>query len=443
MATKKRAQVVRKAAARRPQKRTTTTTTTTTRVVRANPSQAYTRRLEMLTGAGWPEAAAKKEARSFASWYARRGRRKPGGIRLASLRYTRRTRRRRNPEWGQNVKGWSPERRAAWRRSSEAAAHRKHKIGEALERRRRVHLKRHGRPGPGQMPAQLAARHASYARAREVEARRSAREAREEARERRKRRRNPMAKRKRTPAQRAAFRRMLAGLRAYKAGGKARRKKRSGRKAHARRRKTTTVVVATNPRRKRRKNSRGGSIMAKRRRRRTRTNPGRRHHRRHNPHRRHRRRNPGGGGIMTIVKSTIASAIPSMATGATLAIVDSKLFKDKALPVQVIGKLGLAAGAGYLLRGRPRTACLVMGAIMGGIGYQLAANAAGGIVAPDKQSTAKAMQALVYANPRMAALVNRDGSLRTQPSLSGMGQSMGDGGTALPTMPIYDPVNLG
>lgn len=248
-----------------------------------------------------------------------------------------------------------------------------------------------------------------------------------------------MAKRKRSAAQRRAFRKMLAGLRRHKARKNPGRKRRG----RARRRKTTTVVV-TNPRRKRRKNSRGGSIMAKRRRRRSRTNPGRRHHRRRNPHRRHhRRRNPGGGGLVTIVKSTIAAAIPSMAAGAGLAIIDSKVFKDKAMPVQVIGKLGLAAGLGYALRGRPRTACLVMGAIMGGLGYQLAAQAAGGVVAPDKQDAAKKMAALVYADRRMASLVNVNGTLRTQPSLSGMGSAMGDGGTALPTMPIYDPVTLG
>lgn len=252
-----------------------------------------------------------------------------------------------------------------------------------------------------------------------------------------------MAKRKRTAAQRRAFKKMLAGLRASKARKGGRRRRRKVR-ARARRRRTTAVVVATNPRRRRRKHSRGGSHMAKRRRHRRR-NPARRHHRRrYHPRRHHhRRRNPGGGGIVSIVKSTIAAAIPSMAAGAGLAIVDSKLFKDKAMGVQVVGKLGLAAGLGYVLRNRPRTAALVMGAVMGGLGYQLAAQAAGGVVAPDKQDAAKKMAALVYADRRMAALVNTNGTLRTQPSLSGMGQGMGDGGTALPTMPIYDPVNLG
>lgn len=249
-----------------------------------------------------------------------------------------------------------------------------------------------------------------------------------------------MAKKKRTAAQRRAFRKMLAGLKRHKARKNPGRKKRRGR---ARRRKNPSTAVATNPRRKRRKSSRGGSIMAKRRRRRTRTNPGRRHHRRRTHHRRHRRRNPGGGGIVSIVKTTIASAIPAMAAGGAMAFVDSKLFKDKAMPVQVVGKLALAAGAGYLLRNRPRTAALVMGAVMGGVAYQLVAQANGGVVAPDQQDAGKKMAALVYANRRMASLVNQNGSLRTQPSLSGMGQGMGDGGTALPTMPIYDPVNLG
>ncbi len=251
-----------------------------------------------------------------------------------------------------------------------------------------------------------------------------------------------MAKKKRSAAQRRAFRKMLAGLKRHKARKNPGRKRRKG--ARARRRKTTTVVVATNPRRKRRRNSRGGSHMAKRRRRARRANPARRHHRRrhHNPRRR-RYRNPGGGGVVSMVKSTIAAAIPAMAAGAGLAIVDAKLFKDKAMPAQVVGKLILATGAGYLLRSRPRTSALVMGAVLGGLGYQLAAQAAGGIVAPTKEDAAKKMAALVYANRSMANLVNVNGTLRTQPTLSGMGQSMGDGGTALPTMPIYDPVNLG
>lgn len=247
-----------------------------------------------------------------------------------------------------------------------------------------------------------------------------------------------MAKRKRTPAQKAAFRRMIAGLHRHQARKNPRRKKR----ARARRRKTT-VTVTTNPRRRRRKNSRGGTHMAKHRRRRTRTNPGRRHRRR-NPHhhRRHRRRNPGGG-MGGIVKRTIAAAVPSMAAGAVVAIADAKLFADKPMGLQVLGKLIMVGGAGYLLRNRPHTAALVMGSIFGTLAYQLAANAAGGMVAPDKTDATKKIAALVYADRRMAALVERNGQLRTQPTLSGMGQAMGEGGTALPTMPIYDPVNLG
>lgn len=253
-------------------------------------------------------------------------------------------------------------------------------------------------------------------------------------------RRNPV-KKKRSAAQRRAFRKMLAGLHRHQARKNPGRKKRRGR---ARRRKTTAVVVSTNPRRKRRKNSRGGSIMAKRRRRRTRTNPGRRHHRRRNPHRRHRRRNPGGLSILSIVKSTISAAIPSLAGGAVMALVDVKVLGDKAMPIQVLAKLGLAGAAGYVLRGRPRTAALAMGAMMGSLGYQLASQAAGGVVAPSASAGAKQVAALIRQDPTaMQALVARNGTLMTTPQLSGMGQSMGDGGTALPVMPVFDPITLG
>lgn len=254
-----------------------------------------------------------------------------------------------------------------------------------------------------------------------------------------------MAKKKRSPAQRAAFRKMLAGLRAHKAG-----RRTSGRKAKARRKAKSrrTVVVVSNPKRRRRK-SKGARIMAKHRRTRrhgtvARKNPHRKHRRR-NPFRRHRRRrNPGGGGMVSIVKSTIASAIPAIAAGGVMAFLDAKLLGDKAMPVQVLGKLAAAGAVGYLLRNRPRTSALAMGAMLGGLGYQLAAQLNGGVIATNPKDAAKQISALIRQDPRaMSALVNTDGSLRTTPSLSGMGTSMGEGGTALPTAPIFDPITLG
>lgn len=224
-----------------------------------------------------------------------------------------------------------------------------------------------------------------------------------------------MAKKARTPAQRAATARMIAGLRRWKAGrGKSRARRRSAGTA-------PIVVIGTNPKKKR------THAMAKRK-------------KRSNPSHRRRRRNPEGG-VVSIIKQTVATAIPAVAAGGVMALVDNKLLGDKAMPVQVLGKLGLAAAVGYLLRSRPRTAAVSMGAILGGLGYQLAAQLNGGVVATDTRS---AMSALVRADPRaMAALVNRNGTLRTTPTLSGMGASMGEGGTALPTMPIFDPVTLG
>jgi hypothetical protein len=85
-----------------------------------------------------------------------------------------------------------------------------------------------------------------------------------------------------------------------------------------------------------------------------------------------------------------------------------------------------------------------MGAMLGSLGYQLAAQLQGGMVATSTPDAAKKISALIRQDPRaMASLVRVDGSLNTTPSLSGMGSAMGDGGTALPTAPIFDPITLG
>jgi len=163
------------------------------------------------------------------------------------------------------------------------------------------------------------------------------------------------------------------------------------------------------------------------------------HVRRRRRHHHRRRRNPSGGSVVSIVKSTIAAAIPALIAGGAMAVVDNKVLGTKALPIQALAKLGVAAGVGYALRARPRTAALTMGAIIGGLAYQVAAQLQGGIVATSTTDAAKKMSALVRADGRaMNALVNADGSLRTQPSLNGMGA-----GTELPTPAIYDPITLG
>ncbi len=386
---KKRASAkpVRKTSRRRP--RVTTTTTTTTRVVRSNPRRR---------GNGY---------RVTASHGTQAARQRLAGLQAAYMR---------------RLEARTRDRGAQARNQRRAS-----QLSAAMGRAARE-LKRR----------ELADDHRATEAARFTHRRRNPRRRRPARPGRTTSKRRPMAKKKRSAAQRRAFRKMLAGLRRHKARKNPGRKRRG----RARRRKSTTVVVATNPRRKRRKHSRGGSVMAKSRRHRRR-NPARRHHRRRNPHRRYRRHRNPGGGVVSMVKTTIAAAIPAMLAGAGMAFADAKVFGDKAMPVQVVGKLGLAVGLGYALRNRPRMACLVQGSILGNLAYQLVAQQAGGVVAPTKQDAAKKMAALVYADRRMAALVNTNGTLRTQPSLSGMGQGMGDGGTALPTMPIYDPVNLG
>ena len=249
----------------------------------------------------------------------------------------------------------------------------------------------------------------------------------------------------RTAAQRRAFRKMMAGLRRYKAGkghkrrgrGRARRssKRMPSRKALRRfirklpkkaelrvfsdRRRGSKVRGYTlrNPRR----NPRGGQEMA-----------------RHRNPRRRRRRNPGRmGGIVGMAKKTLKAAIPAVAGGALMSLIDAKLLAT--LPggqaVRFAGKVVAAGAAAVVLRKWPATAQIMMGAMLGSAGYELGAKLAGGLVAPDKRATTEALVMLSRQDPQgMAALVSASGALYTVPSLAG--------GLQLPDMSMQD-VNLG
>ncbi len=143
--------------------------------------------------------------------------------------------------------------------------------------------------------------------------------------------------------------------------------------------------------------------------------------------------------MMTTIKDTVRTAIPAVAGGAVMSIIDAKLLADKSPVFRVAGKLLAAAAAGMLLRKRPQTAHVLMGAMLGTLGYELGANFSGGIVAPDKKSAvapaAKAMQALIREDPAaMNALVTSTG-VTSLPSLEGTELSQGQA--------IYDDVNLG
>jgi hypothetical protein len=218
--------------------------------------------------------------------------------------------------------------------------------------------------------------------------------------------------RKSRPAAKAAARRSRKGYPAisarasYSGTGRPPKGFRSRRRAASRRRKAghknlsairpirrgqrIAGLVRRNPRKRRN----GGQVMA-----------------RHRHHRRRRRHNPAMGGIMSTAKRTIAAAIPSVAGGALMSLIDSKLLADRPLWMRVGGKIVAAAGAGMLLRRRPDTAKLLMGAMLGSLGYELGAKLSGGLVTANKAQTVQALGTLIRADPQaMGALVDATGA---------------------------------
>jgi len=179
------------------------------------------------------------------------------------------------------------------------------------------------------------------------------------------------------------------------------------------------------------------------RRRRRRRNPGRhmhRHRRHRRPHgyrRRHhrRRRNPGmGGGIGAMVKRTISNTVPAVIGGGVMAVIDNKLLSTFSPLVRTIGKLGVAAVAGRVLRKRPAAAYLTMGAMLGTIGYEWGTRFLGGVVAASKPQGMRQLAMLIREDPAaMSALVTSQG-IQTLPSLSG---------TELPADTDFSQLSLG
>lgn len=138
-------------------------------------------------------------------------------------------------------------------------------------------------------------------------------------------------------------------------------------------------------------------------------------------HTHRRRRNPSFD-IMGMAKRTIAAAIPSVAGGAIISIVDAKLLANQSLPVRIGGKVAAAVVAGLLLRSRPDTARLMMGSILGTLGYELGTKLNGGILAPTKTSGLAQLAWLLRADPQaMNALIDASGQPQTVPNLQGMG----------------------
>ncbi len=242
--------------------------------------------------------------------------------------------------------------------------------------------------------------------------------------------------------------RRKAGLRAIqrKNPGRGRRKARARRGGRARRALGAVVAVvakkvrrrrsgnATNPRRRRRRQLQGGTVtMAKKRRsrgaRKRRGGRGRRpavvlingkkrHHR--------RRRNPSFS-IGATVREVTKALLPGFIGGGVMGFIDSKFLGDKALPIQVLGKLALAGAAGAILRKKPAMAYAAMGAVLGAQGYGFGVRFGGGVVAASKatgmQELAQMARNDQYAMGLLVQQMNGMGLL-TQPQ-AGMGDANG------------------
>lgn len=272
---------------------------------------------------------------------------------------------------------------------------------------------------------------------------------------------NPMRRRRRrtrTAAQRAAYRRMIAGLRRYKARHRANPRgvyKRPKRKRHyvalgdiPEGQPTTGMTMLNRRRRKNRKRRRNPMARRRRHNRRRRrvamANP-RRHRRRHNRRRRRphfvrargrfyrRRSNPG---IAAALKTVFAAGIPALGAGAVAGFVHNRWFIGSSKLVQIGVKVAQAAVWGMLFRRRPVVAYAAMGAALGSIGNDFGANFAG--------NKAAAVAALIQESPQaMGVLVNAMQGMGLQLDT---GVSLGEAGTALDSgLPAnsYTDVNLG
>lgn len=147
-------------------------------------------------------------------------------------------------------------------------------------------------------------------------------------------------------------------------------------------------------------------------------NPRRRHHRR-------RRRNPGGFNVGAIAKDVTKVLIPGALAAGAMGFIDAKFLGDKALPVQLLGKLAVAGAAGYFLRKRPSAAYAAMGAILGGITYPMGLRAGGGVVAAGKIAGMRELAALASTDQYAMGILtsNLQGMGVLAPDMAGMGEA--------------------
>jgi hypothetical protein len=119
--------------------------------------------------------------------------------------------------------------------------------------------------------------------------------------------------------------------------------------------------------------------------------------------------------IMGTAKRTIAAAVPAVAGGALISLIDAKLLGDKPLGLRVVGKLLAATAVGVLMKNRPDMARLLQGAMIGSLGAELMAKVAPGLLGP-----APTTGYLVPAGQGMAALIDASGATNSMPSLHGL-----------------------
>jgi hypothetical protein len=145
-----------------------------------------------------------------------------------------------------------------------------------------------------------------------------------------------------------------------------------------------------------------------------------------NPRKRHRRRrrNPGAVAVnarrrrhhrrtarnpafnMGLVKSTLPIAVGGVGGGFLAGALDSSLLAERSTAVKAAAKAGTAVVSELLLRRKaPRVADGITGGLMGSVGYSLAVNMGGGVVADNKRHALKHVAAKGLGDPEMAAML--------------------------------------
>lgn len=239
--------------------------------------------------------------------------------------------------------------------------------------------------------------------------------------------------RRRSAAQRAAFKKMIAGLKRSKGRRRNpskirhRKKRRSSMARRKTGRRRSRVVVMTNPRRRRRSNGR----------RLRRRNPRRRMMMRHR-----RRRNPGR--FTDTIKMFFGAGIPGLVGTGLAGFLDAKFLSGQSTLIRVGARLAEALVAAFTLRSKPMAAYAAIGGLIGSVGWEQGYAMGGGVtVGATPVAKAAGVAALVREDPRaMGVLVK---------AMKGMGLtldnnvSLGAGSALDSGLPAnaYTDVNLG